>query len=293
MTLAETYLLARDLAVIKNHTLLDFYYNAEYRHRNEFVAANIFPVVAVNGVSMLPRLDGIGRWGRHIILSFSTCTMVFKMAHRTALFATAGVYPEGARAQDIAAVLTFGDADGRQMFLIYADPTGCGQFTVYPAGEVPAEFAYLGVDVLDSAFNPQYLVSEAAKLGHLGVPECLKKFIMSPGVLAWIDNEFASEALFLSGLNPHADAGKTLTFQNATVLVKSTRMLYSRVLECVRNDYCLTAPVPPAALYSVYDREGSECVVCGSAIRRTLIDDRATFWCPNCQPITTKDRAHA
>jgi len=288
MTLAESYLLARDLSVIKDQTLTDFYSADEYTHHNTFSISQVFPAISMGSVSMLPRVDRVGRWGRHIILTFSTCTMVFKMAYRTSILITREAYPNNIRHSDIACLLTFGSVEGQQLFFMYADKMGCGQFTVYPVGETPAEFSYLGMDVLDVGFTPQYLMSEAAKLTHLSNSMCIKSFIMSPNVIAWIDNEFASEVLFLAGIHPLTDVVTGLTYHNAVMLVKSFKMMYSRVMECARNDYCLTTPIPLSALYSIYDREDQECVVCGAAIRKAQVDDRPTYWCPTCQAMQKK-----
>ena len=292
MTLSESYLLANDLSVLKDQTLTDFYSADTYTHHNTFTISQIFPAIALGSISMLPRVDRVGRWGRHIILTFSTCTMVFKMAYRTSIVITREAYPHNVRHTDIGCLLTFGASDGQRMFLIYVDQMGCGQFTVYPVGQTPAEFSYLGMDVLDVGFTPQYLMSEAEKLDHLSSPMCVKSFIMSPNVIAWLDNEFASEALFLASIHPQMDVGTGLTYHNAVMLVKSFKMLYNRVMECARNDYCLTTPIPLSALYSVYGREGGECVVCGSDIRKTQIDDRPTYWCPTCQAIQKKGQTN-
>ena len=38
-----------------------------------------------------------------------------------------------------------------------------------------------------------------------------------------------------------------------------------------------------AAVWLVYDREGDECVVCRSAIRRVRQGGRSTYYCGKCQ----------
>jgi len=35
----------------------------------------------------------------------------------------------------------------------------------------------------------------------------------------------------------------------------------------------------------VYDRAGEACRRCGTIIARTVIDGRASFFCPKCQPV--------
>jgi formamidopyrimidine-DNA glycosylase len=292
MTLANAYLLANDLLVLKDWTLDEFYSADAYTHHNEFTLASIFPVIDIGGISMSPRLEGIGRWGRHIVLTFSTCTMVFKMGHRTSIMVTNNQYPSDLRHTDIGCMLTFTNQDSQTLFFIYADFAECGQFTVYPVGEVPAEFAYLGMDILDVGFTPQYLIAEATKLSHLKDSKCIKSFLMSPNVIAWLDNEIASEVLFLSGIHPMLSVETSLSFHSAVTLIKSFKILYTRILECVRNDYCLTSPMPIEALYSIFGRDGSECVMCGNTIQKILIEGRNTYVCPTCQVLHKKDAAH-
>ena len=40
----------------------------------------------------------------------------------------------------------------------------------------------------------------------------------------------------------------------------------------------------------VYRRTGQPCLVCGSAIERTVIGGRGTHYCPQCQPIRSQSK---
>lgn len=290
MNLAEIHLLAQDLSLLKNQTLSDFYTNDQYINKNEFSQSTIFPVIAVAGVTMLPKLQFIGRWGRHIILTFSTCTVVVKMSYKTAIMVSRGVYPENLRHQDIAGLLTFSGIDS--LYLVYSDPLGCGSLSVYPAGTVPNEFSHLGIDVFDTLFTPQYLMSEIIKLAYSDRKKCVKSFLMSNSVIAWVDNEMISEALFLSGINPYLSAESGISYGNARVLVKSLKVLYFRAMAVVRNDWCLMKAPSINAIYSVYGREGADCLMCGDRVLRGIIDGKSTYWCPNCQTNHKKDVAY-
>jgi formamidopyrimidine-DNA glycosylase len=157
---------------------------------------------------------------------------------------------------------------------------------------VPNEFAHLGVDVFDTLFTPQYLMSEVTKLEYTHNDKCIKSFLMSPAVIAWLDNEMASEALFLSGINPYLSVEASISYGNTVMLVKSLKTLYQRAMEVVRNDLCSMNVASIDALYSVYGREGAECLMCGNDILRGIIDGKSTYWCPHCQTNNKKDVAH-
>ena len=43
------------------------------------------------------------------------------------------------------------------------------------------------------------------------------------------------------------------------------------------------APVWPDNAYYVYQRDGLDCRVCGTEVRRETMQGRSLFWCPGCQ----------
>ena len=284
MNLAEVYLLSSDLSILKGMFLDDFFVKTQYKNNNGFSNSIIFPVSIRAGTSFSPVLHKVGRWGRHILFQFSTCTIVLRMAYRTEIKVASEQAASDIDMSMVVARMTLGKLPkaGLKTYLFFLDPLKCGGTSVYPMGETPREFAYLGMDVLDLSFTTRYLVSEVAKAALTNTEVCVKSFMMDRGIIAWVDNPIATEALFISGINPfckisHLDDGRL------GALTKSLKVVYRRAIEIVRNDFHRTEKTSLDVIYSTYGRDGEVCAVCDCRIVKSIIDGLDTYWCPNCQ----------
>jgi formamidopyrimidine-DNA glycosylase len=115
----------------------------------------------------------------------------------------------------------------------------------------------------------------------------VKALLLDQSVIAGCGNIYADEALFRAGVRPGRAAGRV------------TRCEYERVAEALRgvlrrsietggssvSDY--VAPDGRDGGYQderrVYARAGLECYACGSTIRKKLVAQRGTHYCPRCQ----------
>lgn len=294
MTLAETYLLASDLRLLTNLNLTDFIIKNKYFQHNPIKEDMLFPITRMYGGAQTtyPRLLQIGRWGRNIIFKFTTCTVVIKMSYRSTLSVYRGSKSMVTDASDL--IMCFLESGGKSSshntYLFYKDVLRCGAVSVYQAGDVPEEFGYLGMDVLDSSFTGEYLISELFKETYENPTKNIKSFLMDRGVLAWIDNDIVSEVLFVMGICP-ASTVTDFNPDGAAFLVKTIKTVYGRFISHMRNDFQNTDLVPISSLYSVFDRDGQECSVCDAIIQRTVIDGLVTYWCPKCQRVKQKEHA--
>lgn len=288
MNLAELYLLTRDLSVLRGMHLTDFIVKGKYIKHNFVSGSIVFPLSFSSCRGLFPTLTGVGRWGRNILFNFTSCTIVLKMSYKTLLVASKEMRPPLADDSDVSLRFARTLVSDDRICMFFKDPMRCGAVTIYPIGEIPEEFAYLGMDVLDTAFTTDYLLSELFR-GLEEYPERgVKSFLMDRSVIAWLDNEVASEALFISGVNPYCslsdfDPG-LLSF-----VVKAIKIVYRRTLEHLRNDFQLTINIPVESIYSIYKREGQECPMCEGKIVRSVIDGQSTYWCPKCQTSNAKN----
>ena len=145
----------------------------------------------------------------------------------------------------------------------------------------------LGPEPLDPCFTPE-LLGKALAHGRRPIKVCL----MDPSRLAGVGNLYASEALFLAGIDPTTPA-QQLGFEAMgrlhAVLRKLLLAAVERNLQALRSD-CLMlyqqegVPEDPfeGGLW-VYDREGQPCFRCGASIVRFMQSGRSTFQCPQCQ----------
>ncbi len=145
----------------------------------------------------------------------------------------------------------------------------------------------LGPEPLDPCFTPE-LLGKALAHGRRPIKVCL----MDPSRLAGVGNLYASEALFLAGIDPTTPA-HSLGFESIgrlhAVLRKLLLAAVERNLQALRSDRLMLyqqegVPEDPSeGGLCVYDREGQPCFRCGAPIVRFMQSGRSTFQCPQCQ----------
>jgi formamidopyrimidine-DNA glycosylase len=106
-------------------------------------------------------------------------------------------------------------------------------------------------------------------------------------VLAGVGNIYASEALWRAKLRPSTRANR-LSARGAEALAAAIHEVLARALE--HNGTSLRdfvdadgAEGSNADYLWVYGRRGEPCPRCRTAIKRTVHQGRATFYCPTCQ----------
>lgn len=168
--------------------------------------------------------------------------------------------------------------------LRYHDPRRFGAFlwTDQPLNSHPL-LAHLAPEPLSDAFNASYL-------GQLAqAKSCsIKSFIMNNRYAVGVGNIYANESLFLSGIHP-TTAAKTLTKKQIEVLILNIKQVLTKAIEqggTTLKDF-LTPDGKPGYFeqeLKVYGRENQPCTVCGTPIQRIVQQQRASYFCPKCQP---------
>ncbi len=141
---------------------------------------------------------------------------------------------------------------------------------------------HLGPEPLSEAFNSDTLYQLSRKRKG-----SIKQFIMDGKVVVGVGNIYASESLFLAGINPKAIAGKVskvrydkLTQAIKQVLTAAIAQGGTTLRDFVGGD---GKPGYFAQQLNVYGREGEPCRHCGTPIRQFTQGQRSTFYCPRCQ----------
>ncbi len=140
----------------------------------------------------------------------------------------------------------------------------------------------LGPEPLSDAFTPTTL-RESCR----GRKTTIKQHIMNNQVVVGAGNIYACEALFRSGIHPTRQAGKI----SITRLAKLTKNIRAVLIEAIQQggttlrDFVNEQGDPGyfKQRLNVYGREGKPCRTCGSTIKRVVISNRSTFYCPKCQ----------
>lgn len=176
----------------------------------------------------------------------------------------------------------FNLADGRR--LLFTDPRKFGRIELWPRDREEEAFAGLGPEPLSEGFTVERLTTALA-----GRKSGIKQVLLAQDVVAGIGNIYADEALFYAGIHPLRRADSLISME--------IRMLHEGIVTVLTqgiehggtsfNDY-RDLWGEAGENYNhvrVYQRTGEPCVRCGTAIKRLVIAQRSTHFCPTCQPI--------
>jgi len=142
--------------------------------------------------------------------------------------------------------------------------------------------AGLGVEPLSAAFSAKRL--HVLTRGHR---LAIKLFLMDAKQVVGVGNIYANESLFRAGIHPRAKAGR-LSMQRCEILVekiKDTLRAAIRAGGSSLRDFVHTDGSSGyfQQNYWTYDRAGEQCRNCGTPIKRVVMGQRSTFYCPGCQ----------
>jgi formamidopyrimidine-DNA glycosylase len=153
------------------------------------------------------------------------------------------------------------------------------------AGDDPAAHPLLrdlGPEPLEPEFNGEYLYA-ASRRRRVAI----KPHIMNAHVVVGVGNIYASEALFRAGVHPKRRAGRIalarcerIADSIKAVLRESIRAGGTTLRDFYGGD---GQPGYFTQDLRVYDREGEACLQCGDTIRQTVLGQRSTYYCLNCQ----------
>ncbi len=166
------------------------------------------------------------------------------------------------------------------------DPRRFGAAIWSPAIDQPPAaplLARLGVEPLaDAGFD-------AAELRQAlqGRRTPIKQLLLSGEVVVGAGNIYACEALFQAGIHP-ATPARRVGPERAARLLQALRDTLQRALAAggsTLRDFSDAHGMAGAyqRQAAVYGREGQPCTRCGAPVRRSVMAQRSTYFCPRCQ----------
>lgn len=142
--------------------------------------------------------------------------------------------------------------------------------------------ASLGPEPLSNNFDGRWLYHQGR-----GRRAAVKTLIMNGQVVAGVGNIYASEALFLAGINPVRRAGR-ISERRMAVLAEALKQVLNEALAkggTTLRDFVNGTGEPGyfAQMLRVYGRGGEPCLNCGAPLKSRVLGQRASYFCPRCQ----------
>ncbi|MEN9580737.1 MAG: bifunctional DNA-formamidopyrimidine glycosylase/DNA-(apurinic or apyrimidinic site) lyase [Pseudomonadota bacterium] len=174
--------------------------------------------------------------------------------------------------------VTFEFQEGGRVF--FRDVRKFGKVRWLEPGATDPRIEKLGPDALGTTGDHLYAAALRRKAP-------VKTLLLDQKVVAGVGNIYADEALFLAKLRP-AKRSHKLTQANCELLALQIRQVLQRSIEAGGSTISdFVAPDGKSGSYqdqrSVYGRQGEGCLDCSTAIRRLVIGQRSSFFCPSCQ----------
>jgi len=162
----------------------------------------------------------------------------------------------------------------------FRDERKFGKVQLLVAGERPERLARLGPDALTISAERLRTASRKRRIP-------IKTLLLDQAVLAGVGNIYADEALYIAAIRPTRRAGRVSVaeFERLAAAVRKVLQLAIEAGGSSISDF-----VQPSGGYGwyqeqrrVYDRAGKPCRRCGTPIRRRVLGQRSSHYCPGCQ----------
>jgi len=164
--------------------------------------------------------------------------------------------------------------------VLFRDARRFGKVLLLGPGQRSERLDRLGIEALDLSGQELFRATRGRKLA-------IKSLLLDQSVVAGSGNIYSDEALFLAGVRPTRRAGR-ITRRECDRISEEIKRVMLRSIETGGSSISdFVAPDGRDGGYQnerrVYAREGEPCHRCGRRIRRVVIGQRSTHYCPGCQ----------
>ncbi|MDH5280742.1 MAG: bifunctional DNA-formamidopyrimidine glycosylase/DNA-(apurinic or apyrimidinic site) lyase [Thermoleophilia bacterium] len=220
------------------------------------------------------RVDAVERRGKYLVFRLESGLALLVHLRMTGSFGFAPTTHERA-------VVELDDGSR----LAYRDVRRFGTWLVLEQADVePYLSTKNGVEPLGSRFTAVWL---ASRLAERRAP--LKSVLLDQRVVAGLGNIYADEALWRARLNPLRQSN-TLESDEVARAHRAIRAALRAGIErqgSTLRDYSTPDGTEGSMQdeFRVYGRDGEPCSRCRTAISKTRVGGRGTWFCPRCQPL--------
>lgn len=201
-------------------------------------------------------------------------------------------------------VVTFNGADNMQTQLHYYDPRRFGS-VLWFEDYGHKLLNHLGPEPLSKAFTADYLyqlIQRSSNPNQISsdnvvnktaskqpIKRAIKSVIMEQQVVVGVGNIYATESLFLSGINPATPAHE-VSYEQMVTLVEHIKAILKKAITLggsTLRDFTVASGQTGyfQQTLNVYGRQGESCPHCDTLLENIKLNGRASVYCPNCQPI--------
>lgn len=216
------------------------------------------------------QIEEINRRGKYLHLRLSNDSLIIHLRMSGDIF----IEPFDKELADHHRVLFFLDDGWR---IAFNDTRKFGR--IWLVKDPDQVFNQLGPEPLDSDFTPGIFFQRLTSYHRQ-----IKPLIMDQSFIAGIGNIYADEALHLAGLHPLTKSNE-INAEQGKKLWKSIRQV---LLDGIHHNGASIDWIYRGGefqnYFRVYGRTGEPCPVCGSGIEKTVVGQRGTHFCPQCQP---------
>jgi len=216
------------------------------------------------------RITGVGRRGKYLIFSLSSGqALIIHLKMTGSLWLKD---PE----KFVRAIVHLDDGTN----IYFRDPRKFG--IMWLVDDKNSVASKLGPEALGKGFAVKVL---AEKLKKRTAP--IKALLCDQSLVAGIGNMNADEALFLAKIHP-VRAGGSLTEKEVKRLHKAIRQVLRAGINekgASTDTYFRPSGEPGTAhsRFRVAHRRGESCPVCGTPLKRIVVRNRGSYFCPKCQ----------
>jgi formamidopyrimidine-DNA glycosylase len=211
-------------------------------------------------------VERVSRRGKFIVVNLDQGTLAVHlgMTGRLLVGGNAGEHTHG--------VFTLDDG-----LILYDDPRQFGKIE-WSAGP-PKRVARLGPEPLEISFEEfRKRLKRSARI---------KPLLLNQTFLAGLGNIYVDESLFAAGIHPLASAAQ-ISAPRAAKLHQAIREILTEAIASGGSSISDYVDAEGRkgwfqVRHCVYGREGEACVRCGTPIKKTVVAQRGTHYCPKCQ----------
>ncbi len=219
-------------------------------------------------------ITGVGRRGKYVVMELASGRRLVTSLRMTGRLVVHGNCEPEYKGTHI----VFHYMDGTR--LCFADLRTFGRMRLVEPGEHWDKS--LGVEPLSSGFTPEGFIGMLS-----GRTTPIKALLLDQQRIAGIGNIYACEALWDAGIKPGRPA-KALTKPAVRRLHRAIIEILTRAIDMRGtsvDDYVDSEGLQGGFqnVLAVYGKKDGPCPRCGKPIVRTVLAQRGTWWCRNCQ----------